>query len=302
MVKDIVFFIYLISLLVGNLILWTTFLFYRLYHKQIIIRFFYFILSLVIILFSLTIQFYQSLFPDPSRQYLGWIIGLTNRLGIFMMIYSLPAFFHSLFNLSWKGIQKSIFLGLITLGVVSEVIFWVFKVHNWRLVLIFPLFVSIFIYSFIIFFMHSSHIAYQQIKTKLRQFFLLSSFFFPLILLENFRIFIPFFNQLWIFEVLTLPFYFILIFPLFFQLIFVYLKEPAYFINNQISDFFITKFQITSREKEVLERILVGDNYQKIADQLFISYKTVDTHIQNIYRKTEVKNKLQLLNLIITNR
>ena len=48
---------------------------------------------------------------------------------------------------------------------------------------------------------------------------------------------------------------------------------------------------LTPREVEVLSLIAVGDTNQMIAFELRISVKTVDTHIQNILRKTESGNR-----------
>jgi len=51
-------------------------------------------------------------------------------------------------------------------------------------------------------------------------------------------------------------------------------------------------FDLTKRELEILEQISTGDNYQNIAKRLFISSKTVSKHIENIYVKLQVHNKL----------
>lgn len=47
-------------------------------------------------------------------------------------------------------------------------------------------------------------------------------------------------------------------------------------------------YQLTKREKEVLACVVNGLSYKMIADQLFISYETVRTHIKNIYEKLHV--------------
>ncbi|RKD15106.1 hypothetical protein BCY91_06170 [Pelobium manganitolerans] len=55
-------------------------------------------------------------------------------------------------------------------------------------------------------------------------------------------------------------------------------------------------FQLTSREKEVARLIFKGKTYRDIAKELFISEKTVTKHIQNIFEKAEVSNKIELIN------
>jgi DNA-binding NarL/FixJ family response regulator len=48
------------------------------------------------------------------------------------------------------------------------------------------------------------------------------------------------------------------------------------------------EFELSSREKEVINLLAGGNNYQQIADQLFISVDTVRHHIKNIYKKLHV--------------
>ena len=48
---------------------------------------------------------------------------------------------------------------------------------------------------------------------------------------------------------------------------------------------------LSSREIEVLTSLSEGNNYQEIADRLFISVDTVRHHIRNIYRKLHVHSQ-----------
>ena len=47
-------------------------------------------------------------------------------------------------------------------------------------------------------------------------------------------------------------------------------------------------YKLSPREKEVITLLASGNNYQQIADQLFISVDTVRHHIKNIYKKLHV--------------
>ncbi|MBI1938680.1 MAG: response regulator transcription factor [Ignavibacteriales bacterium] len=49
--------------------------------------------------------------------------------------------------------------------------------------------------------------------------------------------------------------------------------------------------KLSQREKEVLTSLSEGNNYQEIADRLFISVDTVRHHIRNIYRKLHVHSQ-----------
>lgn len=54
---------------------------------------------------------------------------------------------------------------------------------------------------------------------------------------------------------------------------------------------------ITRREKEVLQLIAQGFNNRAIAEKLFISATTVDTHRNNLLAKFDVKNSANLVSL-----
>lgn len=51
--------------------------------------------------------------------------------------------------------------------------------------------------------------------------------------------------------------------------------------------------ELTIREKEVLMLIAEGKSNQEIADELFITLKTVKTHVSNILSKLEVEDRTQ---------
>ena len=58
-------------------------------------------------------------------------------------------------------------------------------------------------------------------------------------------------------------------------------------------------YQLTPREKELIHFIKQGLEYKEIARHLYISERTVVKHVQNIFEKVKVNNKLQLLNKIV---
>ncbi len=50
---------------------------------------------------------------------------------------------------------------------------------------------------------------------------------------------------------------------------------------------------ISDREKEVLNLYAQGLTYNQIADELMLSPSTIRKHIENIYKKMEVHNKME---------
>jgi DNA-binding NarL/FixJ family response regulator len=67
--------------------------------------------------------------------------------------------------------------------------------------------------------------------------------------------------------------------------------------NEQEEDISLSK-----RETEVLEQLSKGLNYQQIAENLFISPSTVRKHIENIYKKLNVHNKVEAVTVAMKNK
>ena len=61
---------------------------------------------------------------------------------------------------------------------------------------------------------------------------------------------------------------------------------------------FVKEYRISKREEDVIRELCAGKTNKEIAETLFISLQTVKDHIYRIYLKTEVNNRVQLINLI----
>ena len=61
---------------------------------------------------------------------------------------------------------------------------------------------------------------------------------------------------------------------------------------------FAEKYEISKREREVIQLISKGLSNQEISESLFISLQTVKDHTHRIFVKTGVKNRVQLTNMI----
>jgi DNA-binding NarL/FixJ family response regulator len=54
-----------------------------------------------------------------------------------------------------------------------------------------------------------------------------------------------------------------------------------------------TDYQLTSKEKELLQQLVDGRSYKMIADVMSISFQTVKTHMKNIYKKLHVNSSTE---------
>jgi DNA-binding NarL/FixJ family response regulator len=59
---------------------------------------------------------------------------------------------------------------------------------------------------------------------------------------------------------------------------------------------------LTDREIEILKALVDGDSYKEIAQKLFISFFTVQSHIKNIYQKLDVNSKSEAVGKVLKDR
>lgn len=83
---------------------------------------------------------------------------------------------------------------------------------------------------------------------------------------------------------------------------FIYKEERAELLQKaaesekfHIPEQFLKEFDISKREKEVLELLIQRLSYQEISTKLYISITTVKTHIRNIYQKTITEDRKSLI-------
>ena len=68
-------------------------------------------------------------------------------------------------------------------------------------------------------------------------------------------------------------------------------------LKDRINDV-CEQYKLTPRERELMELIYAGMSNKEIAETLFLSESTVKTHIYNIFRKLEVKNRVGVICII----
>ena len=57
----------------------------------------------------------------------------------------------------------------------------------------------------------------------------------------------------------------------------------------------VNKFRISKQEREVIKLIIKGLTSKEIAEALFVSKTTIDSHRKNIYKKLEINNSSSLI-------
>lgn len=103
-------------------------------------------------------------------------------------------------------------------------------------------------------------------------------------------------NLILSFFVQSAPFIFIisvsiLIYHIFYRF---YFSSPIAKTEKTLDPAFIKDFSITKREQEIITSLLDGKSNKELAETLFVSEKTIEAHLANIYKKIGVKNRLEL--------
>ncbi|MCL2008848.1 MAG: helix-turn-helix transcriptional regulator [Treponema sp.] len=73
---------------------------------------------------------------------------------------------------------------------------------------------------------------------------------------------------------------------------------PVWTVEQGLSAAFLEKYEITPREKEVIEAMLHGKTDKEISVKLNLAVNTVQVHLKRIYRKTGTAGRFALSSLI----
>ncbi|HEX8780517.1 MAG TPA: helix-turn-helix transcriptional regulator, partial [Nocardioides sp.] len=59
---------------------------------------------------------------------------------------------------------------------------------------------------------------------------------------------------------------------------------------------------LTAAERQVADRVADGLTSRQIADDLFVSPRTVDAHLTHIYRKLDISSRARLAAMVVSQR
>ena len=75
-----------------------------------------------------------------------------------------------------------------------------------------------------------------------------------------------------------------------------YSEHPLLLVSEDRWAAMLAQYRVSDREAEVVRLLVNGKSYREIEAELFISLRTVQSHVYNVYRKLGVKSRWQLLN------
>ncbi|MPQ34151.1 LuxR family transcriptional regulator [Clostridium estertheticum] len=298
--KDIISLFYIISLFAGVSSISISYFIYNSNKKKALKFFIALNLSFFAIQNSIALGLYSKYVAQVSSfipylcKFLDFVgTSFSSLLGIFFINY--------LFGLEITNLKKKIFFSVFTFQFIGIAIYYLFETHYIFKFIIHASIILVIIYELYVGLKNYKQVVNKDLKQAIKSFVLITIIFLPFIMIESYRPYIRLIKNIELLKMAALPSYFLTI--NIFNLIFVlkYFNTPSFIANNKLTDYFKQKYDITEKQSEIIELIIKGLTYKQIAEKLFISSKTVDNHVQNIYKKLNVNSKMQLSYFVRSN-
>jgi len=297
--QHVLFFLYIIDIALGAIAIFLALLFFVKYRKKTLLYFGSFIATLYLILLRMFLFHYYNIFG---------IINFHNYLNIINIIFSIstlilfgicgPLLIHHVLGIKVKKIHLIFYITFVFLSVFLQVLY--LTVFN-NIIIALILGNVIWIVT-----AYMLLLALVNIKRMISMYFKKPVFwFFSISLIHAVLGF--FMSNFWYSDnTLVHPvnilhvIYFFILYSGSIVVSFKYLVRPPYMENEELTLHFISAFNISKREAEVLNLILAGKTNSEIAETLFISPKTVENHLTRIYQKTGTKNRYHCISMVNT--
>lgn len=295
----ITFFTVLFSLCTGAVSITISLFFYMQYKKRVIVWYTLLLGTVVLLGLSRTVELYFSIIGYEGTHVAKLLPAAIERLGYILGLISGPRFCLQLIGISITKPMSRVING-VTLFYLFPVIAEFICTSSagaslLRLGIGMPVLFGSYITLCIITALKLDSIADKQLRTAVKLFFILSLLVLPPALVKYFRN-LPYLP--WHLEN-SLTLVCITIGSIVFAVRF--LNKPTFLIKDGISGYFRSRFGTTDREEEIILLAVRGLSNNEIGDKLCISVRTVESHLYNIFQKTGVKNRVQLINLLATN-
>lgn len=302
--QHIFFILYILSFSIGLASLFVVFALYLQYRRKEILYYVFVLFSwMIFFVIKVSHVYLIVFFQGEVTTYAPLLLWPFFFYGV-LFIIAYPLLIHSLLGIPLKGSRRIVFRVIdILLPILLTLFLIFFKNEKVRLSSFMILFITLILgYGLILFLIHRKELGSHFFKKSLEIFFFFQFFLIFLGFFTNY--FIDQQNQFFSTSMFQVVFLFGVTlfhcFNLYFS--FRYFNTPSYLENGKLTDYFLKSFNLSEREGEIIASICQGASNSETAKKLFISQKTVETHLYNIYQKTEVKNRTQLLNLLYSKK
>jgi DNA-binding CsgD family transcriptional regulator len=300
--KHVLFWCYIITIIVSAVSLFSSFLIYQKIKTTWYLYYIKFLLSCTFILLSYTVFYFIFRYGyHDTDSLMRYYVLLIFASGLYMLYISFLLLF-TLVHPEWVQKRKIYFRLFFILVFLFSIFFFYFHISQRVFTIyIYSLLIS-FSFIFIYLFYHRKKIQMDQYNRILVIFLFVSLFLLPFdfgeyLLRKNFLHNVH--------SILPVGFIAFTVYCLVMNYInIIYNMRLLYNPVLDKTDYddvpqnFSTDYSITEREQEIIEYLVKGYNHQDISGYLKISKRTVDRHIYNIYKKCNIRTRIDLLNLI----
>jgi len=297
--SHIIFLLYILALCSGAVAITVSLLFFLQYHKKVIKYYSLLLMVVTLILGAKMVGVYSTVCALTHNPTLLLIADLLQRSGYALALFIGPFFAHTLIGIPYTRQKKMVFGSLLVIFVIAttlELASMASMSHFIKNYVSLTILFGAFLYLIILGALHLNKLGSKMLNLSLKITLVATIMIFPFALMQYIlqKPYIPGFMEI------PLSFLFINIASIVFA--FTNFNQPAYYENNTISTFFKDKFQITEREQQIIAHVLQGSSNNEISIQLFISPRTVESHLYRIFQKMAISNRMQLVNLILSNK
>lgn len=294
------FFLYILSFATASVSITVSTLIYLHYKKKVIIYYTLLLVVVTLLLIFRMVHCYLEIFNFRNSDVLLFIALVFKKTAFLLGLFCGPFFTYKLIGMAYSKKRKIVInaLGIIYLvATIIELIIYPREFsHTIRLYIGIPILFGVFGYHLFLAAFYLGKLGDRILNTSLKIFFTLSIIIFPFSLYQHLT------QTPYLPNYIEVPISFIFLNFLTIVFSFKYFNHPAYFEGNQLSEYFLKRFNITDRESEIISLVIQGFSNIEIGEKLYISTRTVESHLYKIFQKGNIKNRTQLINLIMSNK
>lgn len=296
----LLFWIYVGALAAGSASLAVAVLVYTQHRTQLSLFFALFLASLVLITLGMALERYVGLAAQPSSFRIRLAGLLVMVVGADSFMFSAPFFYHTIVGDEVRRGLRILYLAVAGLFLVLAVTVFFRPQFRPTLYALNLLLFGMIAFGLVFLALRYRRIGDRRLRRALRGFFIVAVVFALLMYADMQLRAMP--DALMVLDGASLPLFFLAVHALAIRFTATYLNEPAYLTGGAISPHFRSRFGMSDREAEILRMLTAGHEIADIAEHVFVSPETVEGHIQAIFRKTAVRDRVELRNLMHEHR
>lgn len=294
------FLLFLISAISASVSITSSIMIYLRYRKIVVLHFLLFLVVVSLLLTSKLLHSYLAVTNLSDHSLTIFVSLLLEKTAYTLALFAAPLFSHSLIGIELTEFKKKVLFslaGIYLIVTTCEVIICKSSfAENIRLFIGLPILFGSFIYYLILGSLYLGKIGDKFLSIIFKLTFITGLLVLPLSLIQYIT------KKAYLYGFIEIPISFLIVTVATTTFSFLYLNKPAFIKSGTLTNFFIKKYSLTDREVELIGFLIKGYSNAQLAEKLFISPRTVESHLYKIFQKTDVKNRSMLINLVLSNQ